>query len=148
MNHELIKEDVFALYDGQLSSARTQEIQAHLQVCSACRDLLENWKKISDLFVPAFHFEQSELFVRQVMRRVRVLSQKEERMDWGHFSRWAFPTLAMSVIGFMAVLIYTSSSMNISTEGLLMKDQEQSSIAEWFSVSPNEGQLLDTVAKP
>ena len=38
MEHNAIKEQLFAFYDGELSPAVRQEVESHLSICEECRD--------------------------------------------------------------------------------------------------------------
>ncbi len=150
MNHEWMKDQVFALYDQRLPDDAARMIQAHLDGCSECRDVLENWKKSSRAVLQPLQLPHSDLFVRRVMSRVQAFSQKdEERIRWGAFIRWAVPALALSAAGFTLGVVSTTESATISTEGLLWGDQEQNLTAEWFSHPPTEDQILNAaVARP
>jgi hypothetical protein len=108
----------------------------------------ENDEQIRSLLAP-LRVESSEVFVQNVMRKVRAYGQRDEWVLWPRFVRWALPALALSVSSFAAAMIYTIGPAPTSPESLLLEDQTQNTSTSWISSPPNEDQILDSVvAKP
>ncbi len=50
MTHEEIRENLSALFDGELDDSRTAEIRAHLENCAECRQYLADLRAGSEAF--------------------------------------------------------------------------------------------------
>jgi hypothetical protein len=104
----------------------------------------ENDDWIKKLLEP-LRTENSEIFVQNVMRRVRTYDHRQGGILWSHLIRWALPALALSVSGFAAAMIYTVVPDHVSTDALLLADRDQSMSADWLSNPPSVDQILDSV---
>ena len=142
MNHELIREQLFTYYDGELSPAARSFVEMHLQDCVECREILDGWKQLSARILEPLEGKDSEAFVQQVMRRVRAYGSEPEGIRWPVFARWAYPALALSMAGFVAALVFAQIPANVSTETLLAGGQTASVAGQWLSGPPTEDQLL------
>jgi anti-sigma factor RsiW len=76
MDHETLKDLVFALHDGELSPALRGEAEAHLAACAECRAKLEGWRRTSAAFFRPSSSLGSERFVRGVMERIEEEAER------------------------------------------------------------------------
>lgn len=121
MNHELIQQKLFALYDGPLTEQERKLVEVHLAQCAECRKAISQWKAISARLFPAQTFSEvaEDAFVAKVMGRVRSAGEKAE--SWGTlFFRWLVPLAGSAVVAgwvFFSVLsdssIFSSNSNNL-----------------------------------
>lgn len=81
MNHEAMKEKVFALHDGELALEERGEVESHLAACASCRGDLAAWKESAALFFRAPSVTPSEAFVRAVMEKVEGLPVRESLFE-------------------------------------------------------------------
>jgi anti-sigma factor RsiW len=144
MNHELMKDLLFAFYDGQISPPDRAVVASHLSGCGDCRDALEHWKQTADAFLAPFQAESSPQAVDNVMRKIRILDEGRETLRWRSFVRWALPALALSFTGFTAALVMTVQPTEVSADTLLQANHEQSAPA-WVALPPTEDQILRAV---
>ncbi|SRR5579871_1488865 len=112
MNHEMIQQKLFALYDGPLTEKERKLVESHLAQCAECRKAIAQWKAISTRLFPAQTFSEAaeDAFVARVMGRVRAAGEKME--SWGTlFFRWLVPLAGSAVVAgwvFFSVLSDTS----------------------------------------
>ena len=112
-------------------------------------DVPEGWEQTSRTFLQPFRIADSEAFVQNVMRKVRIYDQNEERRNWTYFARWAFPVLALSFTGFAVALVLTVQPLDVSVDSLVLENWGQNVSADQLSIPTNEDQILDSVvAKP
>jgi len=90
----------------------------------------EDWIKT---FLEPLRLESSEVFVQQVMRKVRAFREREEWIRWPVFARWAIPALAISIGSFTVALRYTLQPTPLSTTSVLLGGQEQSFSNDWLT---------------
>ncbi|GMK43952.1 hypothetical protein PghCCS26_10790 [Paenibacillus glycanilyticus] len=75
-----MKEQLSAYLDGELSQAERQEVEAHLETCETCQELLEDFLQLKDHFVLSFSsVEAPENLESQVMRSLRVRTSAAEK---------------------------------------------------------------------
>jgi anti-sigma factor RsiW len=141
MDHTEIKEKLFDYYDGQLPPEEGLLFSQHLQGCNDCQDLIENWSQTARAYLQPLQVAQTEVFTQKVMRKVRAFVQRDEGQRWRLFSRWAYPVLALSISGFVAVLAYTLQPATVPTNGLLLEDQDSAISTEWIPSASNEDPL-------
>ena len=123
-NHELMKDKVLALYDGELSTAESKEAQAHLESCTECSQAYEKWEKTAKLFFKGIKSEASEAFVFRVMERVEALESPRKSRPWVITLRWLAP--AVGVLGILS-LVMGQVEQTVSVENLLLNNVDASS---------------------
>lgn len=116
MNHETIREKVYALYDGELPPVEQEEIRAHLQACLECRQLHGRWEKITRLFFHLAEPPASEAFVTRVMANLPARKAQGAPNGWAIFTRWAFPALGLSLAGFMLAMAAPLQELRAATD--------------------------------
>lgn len=143
MNHEELKESVFALHDGELADAEHRETESHLEGCAECRLTLENWKKIS---VALFHEEApvSEAFVQRVMEAIppSAVGRRPSAISL----RWLAPAFGMAILAL--ILIFAKPAAEpVSAEALLLADGREGAVTElaFLPESPGKDEILGYV---
>jgi anti-sigma factor RsiW len=75
-----MKEQLSAYLDGELSQVERQEVEAHLETCEACQELLEDFLQLKDNLVLSFStVEAPENLEEQVMRSLRIRTSAAEK---------------------------------------------------------------------
>lgn len=98
MDHERLKDQLYALYDGELDESAKRNILDHLSDCVECRQTYERWSKTAKALFPPRKIETSEFFVRQVMDRVTSLEQPKKGFGWQVSLPWLVPALGLAMI--------------------------------------------------
>ena len=133
MDHKSMKEQIFALYDGELSAAARKEVEAHIALCGECRELYEGWAKTAKAFFKkAPEPASSEFFVRQVMNRVHELEAPKPARDWGLSLRWLVPAAGLALM-FLAVMPITPQV--VPMDAMLFQDTNGAPSWEFSNVS-------------
>ena len=115
--HEAMKDQLFALYDGELTGATRRTVEAHLAGCSACRHTYTQWQHTASTFFPASQIQVPDAFVRRLMERLDVLERPRRAPPWMVAIRWLVPA-----VGFAGVMLVAmaSSPHPFSIENLLL----------------------------
>ena len=103
MDHQTIKEQLFALYDGELDAAARKEIESHLGGCTECREIYERWTKTAKAFFKAPTVHPSEFFVRQVMGRIQGSEVPRRVPTWNITLRWLVPVIGVAAMFFVVM---------------------------------------------
>ncbi len=149
MNHDQLKDQLFAFHDGELSAESHARLKAHVDTCPSCQQSLLEWKDTSRLFLEPLRVKSSEIFVQQVMRRVRALEPEASGLGWPLFVRWAFPALALSVSSFAGAFVYTEQPLTAATPAIFLDEQEQpSALGSLSSVVADDQILSNEVTNP
>lgn len=100
MNHELIQQKLFALYDGPLTEKERKLVEGHMAQCPGCRKAIAQWKALSvRLFPPQTFSEAAEdFFVAKVMDRVRSSVPEKRQSLWSLTLRWLVPLVGSAVV--------------------------------------------------
>ncbi len=136
MNHEKMKERIFALYDGELDPATRGEVEAHLGDCAECRELYERWEETAKTFFKAPETKPSEFFVRQVMSGIRELDTPKPALSRARILRWFVPAAALALVLLSIVPVPTQPN-SIDT----WLSQEMSGSSQW--VFSNKALTMD-----
>jgi anti-sigma factor RsiW len=142
MSHESVQPDLFEFYDGGLATERRSAVAAHLSGCASCRAELETWKRTARFALQPMQITGSEIFVQNVMRKVRVFSAELAPFRWSDFARWAYPALAFSMTACAAAFFYVLQPSPPATDSLLIGNGGPGVFAQWPSNPPTEDQLL------
>jgi anti-sigma factor RsiW len=144
MDHEMIKDKIFELYDGELAGGKRQEALAHLNGCQECRELYQGWAKTAKVFFKAPAAQSSEYFVHRVMERVHELETPKPTVRWGLFPRplgWFVPAVGLAV-ALMAVMPPLPQEVPVD---LLWQDTGSHSSWAFSSHSPTTDETLQLV---
>ena len=127
MNHTVMKEKVFALYDGELVGDARREVETHLQGCPECRALYARWTAAAKVvFKEQPNPETSEFLVRQVMDRIETWERPRPVLRRQGYLRWLVPVLGVTAMLFAVI---RPPQQPVSVEALLLEDT--SSPASW-----------------
>jgi anti-sigma factor RsiW len=123
MNHEEIRQQLWALYDGQLTEAEKVPWDSHLRDCAECRLLLSEWKNAAQtLFpIPDLPDATGELFVQRVMARVHDLPELQPASGWKSFLPWAAPVLGSAALAAWVFFFVLPGTPGLST-GTALED--------------------------
>ncbi len=129
MNHQTLKDKMFALYDGELSGKELQEAQAHLASCQECGRAYAQWQRTAKTFFRVPEVEESEAFVHRVMERLEALNEpKPSRawVTWSFPSRWFVPAMAVALLFILALGgVVAPNPSPVSLETLLLSGEEE-----------------------
>jgi hypothetical protein len=118
MNHDRIKELIFALDDGGLDLRETEEIKNHLHLCIECREMTQGWNRMQPLLQRSRLTPDSSGFVRRVMARIHDL--QDARPAWRTFLRTAIPVIGFAFAGLCLALGTPLIEPHVTTDCLLM----------------------------
>ena len=140
MNHPILKDKLFDLYDGELTGVARQEVQAHLADCASCRQTYEQWEKTAKAFFEAPVVEESEAFVQKLMKRVAALEEPEPEATWMGGFRWLVPALGLACL---LLLFLRPVQSPLTIETLLLGDEQENVTARFLSAG--EAPTMDQV---
>ncbi|HVZ79246.1 MAG TPA: zf-HC2 domain-containing protein [bacterium] len=99
MNHEMIQEKLFALYDGPLTEQERKVVEGHLSQCRQCRRALAEWKALSQRLFPKIAFSEAseDIFTLGVLRQLEPYRPAE--VFWTRpLFKWAVPALGAAAL--------------------------------------------------
>ena len=133
MNHELIQEKLFALYDGPLTEQERKVVETHLSQCPDCRRALAEWRTLSKRIFPKVAFSEAseDLFTLSVLKQLEPYQAPVHFLDRGFLLRWGLPAL-----GVAAMTLWFLFSSVTATSGLV---DEPAEAAFTFAGSGNSG---------
>jgi len=130
-------------HDGRLSLEERLFMKMHLLACMSCQVELQQWRSLAQTFLQPLKVQESEVFVQQVMRKIRVAQPVEELARPAFFARWTFPALALSMASFAGALLYVAQPTVASAENFI-----QSSVSvESLTMIPTADQLLSAIVE-
>ena len=127
MDHELMKERVLALYDGELTGDVRREAENHLAGCAECRRSYEQWRSMAKGLFRDPQVQPSELFVSWVMERIDALERFRHAVPWTIRLRWAVPAMALASL---LLLVLGPAQRSVSIEALLLADAQESGVTQ------------------
>ncbi len=130
MNHESLREKIFALYDGELDAKGEAEAKAHLNACEECAALYKRWQNVSKAFFNAPKPETSEFFVRQVMNKIKVSEKPEPVLGRNILWRVLVPVFGVSLIFLMQM---GPVEYPASMEAMMMGNTPENGVSKIFS---------------
>ncbi len=126
MDHEAMKTEIFALYDGALTGSARQAAERHLHACAECQALLARWTQTARAAFAVDTLAPSEAFVRGVMDRIERQEQTRRARRWTVTLRWMAPALALA--GVLAA-VFGPTKDTVSLDALLLADARGSAWA-------------------
>ena len=117
MDHAVAKEQLYALYDGELDAAASQSVKFHLDGCLECRETYERWSRTAKVFFRAAKPETSEFFVRRVKDRLRESEPSKRTFGWDLSLPWLVPAL-----GLVLMIMVVTPSQSASTEEFIFSN--------------------------
>jgi anti-sigma factor RsiW len=133
MNHEMIQEKLFALYDGPLTEQERKVVETHLSQCPDCRRAVAEWKALSKRLFPKVAFSEAseDLFTLSVLRKLETYQAPVSLFDRGFLLRWGLPALGVAAM----TLWFFLSTVNTNS-GLV---EEPAEAAFTYAGSSNSG---------
>ncbi len=134
MNHKKMREKILSLDDPEVSVQERQEMTAHLEHCTDCRNWLDRWRRIHTVFSSTETEKNSQHFVEKVMQRLDALETKDKRPISAKQPalEWLFPALGYSfalLLMFAAIAHWEpylyGKSVLPSTENVLLSNVPQ-----------------------
>lgn len=118
MNHDEIREKLFALYDRPLTERERQLVAGHLPDCAECRQAFEEWQKISRTLFPTPSFSEmsEDLFVSKVMVRVNEAASKNGKFSWEFALRWLTPLIGSTIAAAWVFFSVLPNTPGLSTD--------------------------------
>lgn len=147
LEHQTWKEQVFALYDGELAAADRPEVLRHLEACADCRGRLARWNRVAaGLLKPRAPLPTSERLVQAVM--ARIAQQDAAAESWAPVPwRWVVPALSLALGLTILALPAVLQEPPLATEALLLADNSNGGARDWVfgHESPAADELLGFV---
>jgi len=142
MDHSILKDQLFALYDGELDPASRRDVEAHLAGCRECRESYDRWVMTTKAIFQVPKPATSEFFVRTVMNRIHELESPRPVRRWDLSLRWLVPAIGMAFALFLAIM---PTSQTMSMDNFLF--QEMSGHLSWVysNRSPNNDETLQFI---
>ena len=129
MDHNTIRDQLFALYDGELTGPPRRAVEDHLFDCAECRAVMAQWQHVAGALFPSPACSASEVFVQRVMRRIAAAPtsrfQLLRRLVTGG---WLIPAMGMAAL--LLVMVREPLQPAISIENLLFWDRGESVAAQ------------------
>ena len=133
MDHNAIQDQLFALYDGELTGEARRAVEDHLLDCTECLAVVAQWKQVAGAAFQAPAVSTSETFVQRVMQRIAAPHPHPFRLPapqaWlrqaGLPRRLLEGGWLVSAVGLAAVLIVMVNGpllQAVSIESLLLSD--------------------------
>ncbi len=90
------------------------------------------WGRLTAALFKPRKMQDERIFTANVMARIRELQLADA--FWKPFARWALPTLALSMGGFIFALTHYSESQvqTVSSEAVVLADQDTDDSVEWL----------------
>ena len=155
MNHDEMKDQLYAFCDGELPKEQSEALAVHLESCPECRKELELWKRVSSAFFSKPAFEIPSDFCDRVMESVRARKQPAvprwaSLLDMLFLPRWeTFAALTVFMIGIFCVSMDQIVEQHVSRQNPALSVYSQDGTTQWAAsskeISPGEvlGTLVD-----
>ena len=124
MDHQAMRDQLFALSDGELTGEARRVVEDHLLDCTECRALAAQWKRVAGAFFRAPEVPASEAFVERVLQRIAAPRSRPFRLScWLPELGWLIP--AMGLAAMLVVVVSGPLQQTVSVESLLLADGRQ-----------------------
>ncbi len=143
MDHKTIQDQLFALYDGELTGAVRRSVESHVAGCAECRALMAQWQQTAGRLFRAPRVATSEAFVERVMRRIATPDRQPFRLPrWILEGGWLVPALGFGVM--LLVMVRGPLEQTVSIESLLLSDGREPAVLQQVLTgeSPNADDIL------
>ncbi len=122
-----------AYHDGELQGRQLRQVEAHLEVCEACRVELHNLQTLSFLlqeFPPAADLTSPDRFVAQVQLRLPKRSELTIRQRMLNTAWWLAP------VGLVGAWIFIQTTVIVTGVVLVALNLAGFPVAEWLPAAP------------
>jgi anti-sigma factor RsiW len=118
MNHELIKEKLFALYDGPLTEQERKVVESHLSQCPECRRTLAEWRVLSKRLFPKVAFSEAseDIFTLSVLQKLEPYRAPAPLFSRNFVLRWGLPALGVAALSAWFFLSSLTAGSNMVEE--------------------------------
>ncbi len=142
MNCKFVRKNLVGIVEGELPSEVRKGIEAHLQSCNRCANLVEQFAQVWQVWEQPAHIESSSAFWTKLQRRIRESEEKKSLIlpileGW---NRWLRPIAATATVLIGIVVGYQLGSL--STPRSAQSTQQANNAVEQF-VDDNLGSLYD-----
>ena len=133
MDHHTMQNQLFALYDGELSGEARRLAEAHALDCAECRALLSQRKRVAGTLFRSPEVSTSEGFVEGVMQRIAMPPPRRARLPrWILEGSWLVPAVGLAAM--LLIMIQGPLQQTVSIESLLLSDgREPAAVQEVLS---------------
>lgn len=126
-------EQLFALYDRELSGDAARAVEAHLAQCQACLGTLARWKQAAGLVFVAPAVTAADALVTRVMRRLQDAPRRAAHP--AAWRRWVIPALGFAAV--LAVALRGPLQPDVATEQLLLSSLDTNDA--WWDTLTEDG---------
>jgi len=120
MDHDTMRAQLSALYDGELAGEPRRALEEHLLDCAECRAWLTRWKLAAASGFSSPDALPSETFVERVMQRVAAPRPRPFRLSrWVLEGGWLVPAMGVAAA---LIVIGGPLQQSVSIESLLLSD--------------------------
>lgn len=142
MDHQSMKEQLLALYDGELGPAERQDVETHMAGCLECRERYGRWARTAKLLFQAPKVDSSEFFVRRVMDRIHALEAPKPGIRWRLSPGWLIPAFALAL---MLIAVVPPAYQVMPMEAFLFQEIASNSSWAFLNSAPTEDDTLQFV---
>jgi len=139
---EHVKELLGTYLDGELKGARLQTVEAHLETCEACRNELQELRKLAMIFEEDKAndvFTQTERFAANLTLQLPRLPERSPSQRTGALSWWLVPVGITAVWIFLQTVLLVSDAVSVFEQvGVL------GSIAAWLPEGVRHTEIFST----
>lgn len=116
--HEIIREKLFALYDGPLTEKERKLVEGHLTQCADCRRALAEWKALSRKLLPRLAFSEAseDFFVLGVMNKLEPYRPVPSWFSDRFLLRWGLPLMGAAALAVWFTVSSVSSNAGYAEE--------------------------------
>ncbi len=145
MDHETLTDQLFALYDGELTGHARRAVETHLTQCRECRQRYAQWQQTARALFRVPDVQPSDVFVHQVMGRLREPVRAPRVRSWWRV-RWLLPAMGLASL---VLLVLSPAQRPVSLEALLLADGSENASAQIVlaSTSPSADDVLGLVVE-
>ncbi len=142
MDHQNIKEKLWAYRDFEISGPEQQEIFTHLQSCRECSFELNRLQTLGTKLKRIALAAPSEFFVRKVMDRLGDLEEAAKPMLKWAFMDWLLPLTGYAFAFFLMFLAISHREAPVNASAVLLADVPQGAQWTFSSEAPDINKLL------
>jgi predicted anti-sigma-YlaC factor YlaD len=137
-----MREKLAAYMDGELSQRSQLEVQAHLVTCQACRDELDELRRLSHLLhtAPLPEFTPASRFTSKLMLQLPRRDEAPRPRSTASWLGWLVPTALLSAWIFIQVTLGLSSLISLAQKAGWLGQT-----AAWTTLSPQQAEWFTAV---
>lgn len=140
MNCKFVRKNLVGIVEGELPSEVRKGIEAHLQSCNRCANLVERFAQAWQAWEHSTGIEPSPLFWTRLEQRIRAAEGRRTLPLARNGQRWLRPITALATI--LIGIFFGYQLGSLSTPHSVQSVQQVNSAIEQF-VDENLGSLYD-----